>query len=168
MLTKLSELILKAKIRKDNAIRNRKFLSWDEITKIALIIDKEQNLNKSVLDKFIERTQKHVEVFHLELQSKEPSYHDWQCFGKKDKSVLKLPKNNKLTALKSKQFDLVINTCSENDFFSTALVSSLNAPLKCGLGNRFNDCDLIVKRSETTNLIKYLDDVTHYLKMIKP
>lgn len=167
MLNKLSERILKSKIKKDNALRSRAFLPWDKIDKIALIISNEEALNKSAIDKYLERTKKYVEVFHIELKSKEPTYNDWECFAKKDKSVLKFPKNNKLNKLKSKHFDLVINACPQDELFSTALASTLNAPLKCGSGSRFNDCDLIIKRTERTELLKYLDDVTHYLKMIK-
>jgi hypothetical protein len=167
MFGKIGEIVLKSKIEKDNAIRSRKFLSWDNIENIALIVSKEQDLNKSAIDKYIERTKKHIEVFHIELSSKEPSYGDWECFARKDKSLLQLPKKSRIDALRSKHFDLVINTCEENSFFSTAVSSSLNAALKCGSSNRFNDTDLIIKKTEPFNLIKYLDDIVVYLKMIR-
>lgn len=166
MLDKLGEILLKSKIEKANSGRKRSFLPWHRIEKIALIINKEEALNKSAIDAYIERTKKHVEVFHIELSSKEPSYSDWECFASKDKSLLKMPKNKRLSALKNKEFDLVINTC-ENEFFSSALSSSLSAPLKCGAGSQFSDSDLIIKKTTKGGLLSYLDDVVTYLKMIK-
>jgi hypothetical protein len=166
MLRRISEIVLKSRIEKDNAIRSRKFMSWDNIDKIALIVHKEQVHNKSAIDSYIARTNKHVEVFYLEPHSKEPSYGDWECFTKKDKSLLGLPKKERLNALKSRHFDIVINTC-DADFFSTAISSALNAPLKCGSSGYYKDTDLIITKSEPFNLIKYLDDTVIYLKMIR-
>ncbi|MCC6372246.1 MAG: hypothetical protein IT236_14675 [Bacteroidia bacterium] len=167
MLNNLAEILLKSKIEKDNAQRKRRFLNWDKIEKIALIVSKDEALNKSAIDTYIERTKKYVEVFHIELNSKEPSYGDWECFSKKDKSLLRLPKKNRIEKLKTKNFDLVINTSNTDELFSTSLSSSINAALKCGTSERFNDTDLIIVKKESGNLIKYLDDVVTYLKMIK-
>ena len=163
----LSKILLKSNIARENSRRHRKFLAWDNIEKIALIICKEDQINKSAIDKFINETKKFIEVFYVEPTSKQPSFGDWQCFCKKDKSLINLPKKTVRQELKSKRFDVVINTSDENDFFSVAIASSLNAYLKCGRNNTFNDLDLIIKKTEPFSLNNYLNDTVKYLKMIK-
>lgn len=167
MLRSIAQISLRSKIRRDNLARQKKFLPWDKIEKIALIIDKDNSLNKSALDKFVEETKKYIQVFYIEISSKQPTYHDWKCFSKKDTSLLHLPKKNLESQLKHKQFDVVINTCSEKNLFSASLCSSLSAYLKCSMSNDHNVSDLIIKKTEPFDVISYLNDVIKYLKMIR-
>jgi hypothetical protein len=167
MLKGIARILLRSKINRDNLTRKKKFLSWEKIEKIALIIDKNTHLNKSILDKFVEETKKYIQVFYIEIDSKGPTYHDWKCFSKKDRSFFHLPKKKLESELKHKQFDVIINTCNENNLFSASLCSSLSAYLKCGRDNDHNVSDLVIKKAETSDLIGYLNDVIKYLKMIK-
>lgn len=167
MLRSIAQISLRSKIKRDNLERQKKFLPWDKIEKIALIIDKDTALNKSALDKFVEDTKKYIQVFYVETSSKEPTYHDWNCFSKKDRSLLNLPKKDLETQLKQQRFDVVINTCSEDNLFSASLCSSLSAYLKCSRSEGHNVSDLIIKKSEPFNIIAYLNDVIKYLKMIR-
>ena len=167
MLNYLAKITLQSKIARENLSRQKKFIGWDNIEKIALVLGQEDSINKSSIDKFIDETKKFVEVFYVEPNSKQASFGDWQCFYKKDKSFLSLPKKSVHDELKNKKFDVVINTSGERDFFSVAVTSSLKAYLKCGRNNMFNDLDLIIKKTEPFVLGNYLNDTVKYLKMIK-
>ena len=167
MLNKLAEITLKSIISKNNTARQKQFLPWDKIQRIALVISKDETTNKSAIDKFISDSQKHVEVFFIELNSKEPSFGDWKCFTKKDKTLLNLPKKNVAVELATKKFDLVINASNNSPLFASAVVSYLKAPLKCSQAINFNEAELVIEKTIPFNLINYLNDVVKYLKMIK-
>jgi len=167
MIGSIAKIILKSKIEDENLKRQKKFLPWEKIEKIALIVEQHDSLNKSMIDKFMDETKKYIEVFYVELTSKQPSYNDWHCFSKKDKSFWNLPKKNAESELKTKRFDAVINTCTEMNLFALSICSSLPAYLKCGENTRFNLADLIIKKTEPFNLRNYLDETVKYLKMIK-
>ncbi len=163
----ITEILLKSQIQKDAVNRKKQFLSWDAIQKIAIIIDHQIPVNKSVIDKFCADSKKYVEIYYVELNAKQATYGDWQCFTSKQKTIFKLPKQITLTELKKRQFDCVINTCSENNLFSVSIQSALQASLKCSDSNTYNQTDLIIYKSQQSNCIDYLNDVLRYLKMIK-
>ncbi|MEO6304036.1 MAG: hypothetical protein ABIP51_12775 [Bacteroidia bacterium] len=167
MLTKLAEITLKSQVAKDNSATPKHFLPWDKIQKIALVISKDETTNKSAIDKFISDSQKHVEVFFIELGSAASSFGDWKCFIKKDKSLLNLPKKTVTDELNHKKFDLVINASNNFNLFASAITSTLKAPVKCGQTSGFNEVQLIIQKTVPFNLINYLNDVVKYLKMIK-
>lgn len=167
MFSSIAKIILRSRIREENSKRQKKFLPWDKIDKIALIVEKDASLNKSMIDRFIEETKKYVEVFYIETTSKHPSFADWNCFSKKDRSLWNLPKKNMDSELQNKKFDAVINTCPENNLFALAICSSLPAHLKCSENDGFNLADLIIKKTEPFNLRSYLEDTVKYLKMIR-
>ncbi len=167
MLKRIAEITVKSRIKRHNLIRKKRFMNWDKINKIALVISESELVNKSVLDTFIAKTGKHIEVFYVEVNSKQATYSDWRCFHKKELNLLKLPKNNYLQELESKSFDLVINTGNDQDLISALLTSTLNADLKCGLSSRFDCSELIISKSDTSNLVNHLENVVKYLKMIK-
>ncbi|MEI8136626.1 MAG: hypothetical protein WCH21_04780 [Bacteroidota bacterium] len=167
MLNKLAEITLKSQIVKNNLARQKQFLPWDKIQKIALVISKDNTINKSAIDKFITDSQKHIEVFFIELNSKEPSFGDWKCFTNKDKTLLSLPKNTTIDGFKDKKFDLVINAANHFPLFASAVTSLLKAPLKCSQATNYNEAELIIEKTTPFNLINYLNDVVKYLKMIK-
>lgn len=167
MFKAIAKIILKSKISRENSARQKKFVPWDKIEKMALIIEKQDSLNKSVIDRFIDDTKKHIEVFYIETSSKDCTYSDWNCYSKKDTSLWNLPKKTKESELKSKKFDTVINTCSETNLFATAISSTLGAHFKCAENDSFNLPDLIIKKTDPFNLKNYLDETVKYLKMIK-
>lgn len=163
----IAKILVKAKIKREALNRKKAFLTWPQIEKIALIIESHENINKSEIDEFIRHTNKYIEVYYLELPSKQATYSDWNCLTKKDQTLLRLPKSVIESAFKQKSFDLVLNTCSEKNLFAISLSNSNAAPLHCNAGNTFNDADLIVKRLENQKLVNYLSNVVIYLKMIK-
>ena len=167
MFSLIAKILLASKVRHDNNLRQKKFMPWDKIEKIALIINKEATVNKSAIDKFIDDTKKYIEVFYIETKSKHASFGDWKCFLKKDSSILNLPKKTIEAELKHKRYDLVINTCKANNLFSAYLSSSLAASFKCASSGRFMDADLIIRRADPDNLLDFLKDTVHYLKMIR-
>jgi hypothetical protein len=167
MLTTISRIILKARIRRDNLNRQRRFLPWENIEKMAIIIEKQDSLNKSLIDKFADETKKHVEIFYIETKEKEKSFSDWHCFSRKDRSFLNLPAKRVESEFKGRKFDAVINTCSDNNLFALALCSSLSAYLKCCQHTALGLADLIIVRSESFTLKNYLDETVRYLKMIR-
>lgn len=167
MLASVARLSLGSKISKDNLNRKRHFLPWDQVQKIALVLHKNDLVNKSAVDKLVDSTKKFVEVFYVELSSKTPTYSDWRCFYRKDASWLGLPQQAVLSELQNKTFDLVINTSGDSELFATSVVSTLKAPFKCGSSKKFNDVDLIIKKTEPYNVMNYLDEVLRYVKMIR-
>ena len=166
MLSALAKLQLKSKIQQNNALRKKQFCNWNNIQKIALIIGNQDTINKSVLDKFIEHYQKYTEVFFIETDSKTPSYNDWHCFAKENKSVLGLPKKIMVDKLQNKKFDLVIDAAKGYEVYSASLAANIPASLKCGSQNWFEQHDLIIHRTEGQDLLPYLNEVVKYLKMI--
>jgi hypothetical protein len=167
MLRSLAKYLTKSFVEKQNSARQNKFLNWDKIEKVALIIDNSTTINKSELDKFIDSTKKYVDVYFLELGSKTSSFADWICFTKKDATILNLPKSHVESSIKNRQYQLVINATEKYRFFSANLLSKINAPYNCGVENMFGETDLIVEK-KSDNLISYLNEVARYLKMIKP
>lgn len=162
-----AEILLRSAIEKDNTANKKRFLPWDKIEKIALIIGKNETVNKSVLDKLITDTHKFVEVFYVDIHSKEAAYSDWHCFTKKDASFLKLPKGPVKEDLNKKKFDLVVNTASDNDLFATAICTTLQATFKCGNSAKYNNIGLIIEKKEPHSLPAYLAETVRYLKMIR-
>jgi hypothetical protein len=167
MLKFLANISLRSKIERDNLQQQKRSLSWNKIEKIALVIDKHDLINKSAMDKFVEDTHKYIEVFYIELQSKTATYSDWHCFSKKDKSLLNLPEKKLISELKKKKFDVVINTCQETNLFAIAISSSFSSAMQCDCHGTFNNTNLIIKKTENTNLLSYLAEVIKYLKMIR-
>ena len=166
MFSFLAKMAVNAKAEKEKN-HARKSVPWDKIEKIALIINKDTTVNKSAIDKFIEDTKKYIEVFYIELRSKEPSFGDWQCFSKKDSSFLNLPTKKVEESVKGRTYDVVINACEGKNLFSASLFTTLRGSLKCAGSARFKDADLIIEKRDPENLIAFLNDTVHYLKMIK-
>jgi len=163
----ISEILLKSQATKDNVNNKKQFLNWDAIQKIAIIIDNQTQINKNVIDKFCLDSKRFIEIYYIELNSKQASFGDWQCFTSKQKTIFKLPKQVIKSELNNKQFDCVINTCSETNLFAISIFSNIQSPLKCSDNNTFDQTDLIILKSQTFNIIDYLNDVLRYLKMIK-
>lgn len=167
MFQSLGKIILRSQIKNRTLPQKKNFLPWDNIEKMAIIVDEGESLNKSVIDKFIDDTKKHVEVFYLETRSKQKTYHDWHCFSRKERSLFYLPTKQTESELKSKQFDVVINTCNETNLFAFAVSSHLKTLLRCGNNSTFNLADLIITNSGSDKTLNYLENTVKYLKMIK-
>ncbi len=167
MLQQIAEILVKSRVNRDTRSRKKKYVPWDKAQRLALIVSSDQVKNKSVLDKYIESTKKYVEVFVIETEIKEPSFADWHCLVKKDRSFLKLPKRTALAEYKGKQFDVLVNACPDTDLFATSLTSALSASLKCGRSDRYNDTDIIIKGGPNFDLIRFLNELTGYLKTIR-
>lgn len=167
MFGSLANYLTRSAVEKQNLKRQKQFLNWDKVEKIALILDDTQPINKSELDKFIDSTKKYVDVFFLELNSKQASFGNWICFTAKDKTFLKLPKNHVELTLKNRQYQLVINVTEKYALFAAVLISQINSTYICGTQNLFGEVDLIIEKKENTALIPYLNQVMKYLAMIR-
>lgn len=167
MFKSLANYFTKSAIEKLNSVRQKRFLNWDKIEKIALIIDNTQPINKNELDNFIDSTKKYVDVFLIELNAKQASYADWICFTSKDKTLLNLPKTHIELTLKNRNYNLAINVTDKYSLFAANLMSQINSPYTCGTGNLFGEVDLIIEKKETTSQVLYLNQVIKYLGMIK-
>lgn len=163
----ISNILLKTQLARENTATKKQFLKWDAIEKIAIIVDNTTPINKSLMDTFCIDTKCYVEVYYVELNSKEATYADWKCYTKKHKTIFNLPKQLYLNELKSKQFNCVINTCNQQNLFAISLQSALQASLNCSDNNDYNQTDLIILKLPQSTVISYLNDVIHYLKMIK-
>jgi hypothetical protein len=167
MIKGVAEKRLRARLARDVKERKKDFLSWEKISTIALILSSEDHPSKDFIDRFVASTGKYVEVFYIETDSQVPSYSDWSCFTRKERTVLKLPRKTVISSLHKKHFDLVINACPEGTLFAKHLLSILNAPLKCSSSGRLTDADLVIKRKGLPGLPEYLQEVIRYLKMIR-
>jgi len=167
MFAFLARYITRSRIEKQNLKRQKRFLNWDKIEKIALIVDNAQPINKSELDKFIEGTKKYMDVYFIELSAKQASFSDWICLTKKDKTFLNLPKAHVESTIKNRQYQLVINTTGKHTLFAANIVSLINPPYSCGNQNLYGETDLIVEKKSGVSLTAYLNDVIKYLVMIK-
>jgi len=166
MLKSVAGHTVKSLVRKKTNRANKKFLNWDEIRSLALIIEDAEPVSKHSIDTLLDEFKKHCEVFYLELKTKRPTYADWHCLTKNDKNLIGLPKKRLLDSFKSKKYDLIINTAEQSIFYSAALSSSLQSSCTCSSSGEFGHSDLIIKRSNKQDLISYLREVLRYLKMI--
>jgi hypothetical protein len=163
----IAEIVVRSKVKKENSKRKKSFIVWQKVEKIAILLEEEDALNKSEIDALIVSTKKYVEVFYIELRSKQASYSDWRCFSRKNASLIGLPESEALEMMKNKSFNLVINACSERNLFAISLSSASKAQLHCASNNLYNEAEFIVKRLENQKLLNYLNNVIQYLKMIK-
>lgn len=169
MLRFLAKIAFKNSLkREENTARQKQFVSWENIQRVALLVDHEGFPEKRLVDQFIANTAKHMEVFYIETKSKESTYHDWHCFSKKDRNFLGLPNSNAFFQLENKTFDLCINTCNDTNLFAELLYAKLNATLKCGSHTTNNISDLVILKNGSQGLMNYLNEVVRYLNMIRP
>lgn len=166
MLKSVAGHTVRSLVRKKTEQTPKKFLNWEEIKSLALVIEDSEKASKHQLDGLLEEFKKHTEVFYLELRSKIPSYNDWHCLTKKDKNLIGLPKTKRLENFKTKKYDLIINTAERSIFYSAALSSSLQSTCTCSSTAEFGHSDLIIRRAENQDLMAYLKEVQHYLKLI--
>jgi hypothetical protein len=163
----VAEWMAKRKVSGLKSNGAKRFVPWEEIKSVAIIIQKKEQLNKSSVDKFIESTNKFVQVYYIEPSSKAASFGDWRCFTKIDATLFKLPKREVINGLKDKKFDVVINTSSEDDVFSKIIFATINSPVKCADADMLGAANLIITKSEPYYVFDYLNEVVKYLKMIK-
>ncbi|MCW3075661.1 MAG: hypothetical protein JWO32_270 [Bacteroidetes bacterium] len=163
----IAEYYTRSAVHKSNHSRTKQFLNWENIHRIALIIENKQGINKSELDKFIEETKKHVKVFLVDINAGVPSFADWQCFTRKQKTLLGLPTGEVYAQIKNDKYDLVINACRTYKLFGSNLTAQLNAGYKCTCVDLFGEADLVIERKDKTDLLSYLKEVKKYLEMIK-
>ena len=167
MVQSISKIVLKSRIKTANSLRKKNFLSWDKIDKIALILENEPNFSKHEIDTFIEQSKKYMEVYFVQTTSKQASYSDWTCFTKQDKSLFGLPKKSILLSVLGKKFDLVINTCKQDNLFATSIGNAALATLNCSTNKIYDEADIIMNRPADQKLIDYLKNMLTYLQMIK-
>lgn len=166
MFNSIASIQLKATIKRQNDLRLKAFKNWDQIDKIALILNNSDSINKNKLDQFVEQCKKHIDVYFIELNAKEGSFGDWICFTKSSKNIIGMMRKNVAQIIDGKKYDLVIDTTLVNNLFSANLSVNLVAPFKCGATNTYNQNDLTLKRKEDQDLIDYLNEVIRYIRMI--
>jgi hypothetical protein len=165
MIRKLAELVLRYRISRRESARERKFMSWEKIDRIALVVNSRDRIARHTIDSFISESRKFIEVFYVEVNRRAPTYADWQCFLKKHRSLFNLPGKSVSHELEKQRFDVVINTSSDTDIFSRSIAGLLSAPLKCSTAG-FREVDLVIERPDHYGLDAYLHEVVRYLKMI--
>lgn len=166
MIRSISKYLTRSVIQAQNKTRKKQFLEWDQIKSIALIIDS-SGINKSKLDEICTASGKYFEVFFIEIRSKNPSFSDWKCLLKKDKSLIGLPSKAVMDEFKKKKFDLCISLNKKGNLYTCYLTGIINAPFKCGLHDVDGELDLIVANEEGRSVEQDLAEVMRYLKMIK-
>src|SRR4051812_20737833 len=104
MLKPIARMKLRSHIGSESEKREKHFIPWGTIRSIALIVSAEDKVIKSRIDRFIDGTGKHVEVYYIELKSRKPSYADWHCYTNKESSLLMLPVRKLQRNLRSKKY----------------------------------------------------------------
>jgi|GEM_PF-1041486 len=167
MIQFIRNYLTRSKAIAANKLRKKKFLEWGEIKSIALILDKETSYNKSKLDEFIASLGVFTEVFYCEINSKTPSYNDWNCLTKKDKNIWALPAGVETEKIKKKKFDLVISLNRKSHLYSAYLTSILDAVFKIGTKDVCGELDIIIETETGKSPEQDLNEILRYLKMIK-
>lgn len=167
MLGILSKYFTKTIIEKNNFNRQKQFLNWDKLEKIALILDDSLPINKNEIDKFIDHTKKYVDIYFLELNSKKSTFGDWICFTKKDADFFKLPKSHVESSIKNRQYQLVINVTAKYSNFAAIITSQMRPLFSCGNNNLFGEVDVIIENKTTNSVTEFLKETQKYLQMIK-
>ncbi|MBI2723189.1 MAG: hypothetical protein HYX39_13530 [Bacteroidetes bacterium] len=167
MLRIFSKYFAKTAVEKNSFNRQKQFLNWDKIEKIALILDNSAPINKNEIDKFIDQTNKYADVYFLELNLKKSTFGDWICFTKKDADFLNLPKSHVESSIKNKQYQLVINVTEKYSDFAAVITSQMHPSFSCGNNNLYGEADLVIENKNSLNIINYLKEVQKYLQMIK-
>jgi hypothetical protein len=166
MLKPIARLIMMAGLRKERPAE-KKFLSWDKIRTMALIIGSGEKVNKSQIDKFVDTSGKHVDVYYVELASAKPSFGDWRCLLRSHRNFLRLPVKRVQEDLRSKKYDAVLNACDGTYLFPAAVAALIPAPLKCAVSDLLGYANLEVSRKKSQDLPEYLEEVKKYLMMIR-
>jgi hypothetical protein len=167
MFKSVSTYLTRKKVQRNNSKRKKNYRSWDQISRIALVIEDGEKFSKNEMDQFVQSLKKYTEVFFVELKSKQASYGDWKCLTKKDKTFFGLPKPETASPIKSNSFDLLICINKTGSFFISGLASAFKAPYKCGNADLFGELDLIIERKPDQSLLSYLKEVRRYLEMIR-
>lgn len=158
MIELLKKIAISSLINQNANNKPIAFLNWNSISSVLLIIDDKQ-ISKHQLDVFLQSLNKHIEIYFIDSKAKTPAYSDFKSVLAKDLNWLGLPKN-----VKSENYDLIINACSQNNTAAIALSVMNKAKVKCSLFDYRNVYNLMIQPK--ANLIDNLKEMVHYLKMI--
>ncbi|HQQ95369.1 MAG TPA: hypothetical protein PLQ93_12495 [Bacteroidia bacterium] len=167
MIRTLAGLQIRNRLKVSKAFQGRHFPEWQSIKSIGLIIEDKEGVSREKLDRFIQSLDKFVEVYFLELKSRKASYADWICFDRSSRNVLGLPVKRHIQPIKKKHHDLVINTVTGSVAFAAALCAEIESACVCTCSDEYGHGDMIIQRQTNQDLLGYLNQVTHYLKLIK-
>ena len=166
MLKPLARLIMMAGLRREKPAE-RRFVPWDQIRTMAIIIGSGEPVNKSLVDRFIADSGKHIEVYFVELGSSKPSFSDWHCLVRASRNLLRLPAGRLQETLRGKRYDFVLNACDGHTLFPAAVAALIQAPCKCATADLLGYANMEVSRPGGQELPAYLEEVKRYLRMIR-
>lgn len=167
MIQFIRNYLTRSKTAAMNKLRRKLFLDWGEVKSIALLIDKDSVVSKNKVDEFTASLGVYTEVLFCEINSKTPSYNDWNCLNKKDKNLWALPSGEKIEKLKKKKFDLVISLNKKGHLYTAYLTSLINATFKIGTKDVCGELDIVIETENGSGPEQDLNDILRYLKMIK-
>lgn len=167
MVRSIGKILVKSKLKKTELSRNKGFLPWDKVNKLAILIEKDAEFSKFELDEFIDKCKKMVDIYYLETSNKIATFSDWNCLTKNHKSLFGLPIKSVEQNILTKKYDLIINTCKSENLYAISLAISAQATMHCGFENNFNEPDFVVLKSGNQKLIGYLTNLMNYLKMLR-
>ncbi|MBK9283150.1 MAG: hypothetical protein IPM51_02390 [Sphingobacteriaceae bacterium] len=162
----IARFFTKRLIAKNKKKESVPYTNWDSVKSIAFIIDVHTTINKSKLDAFFAQLNKYFSVYLVETNKSEPTFSDWSCITKKQKSIFGLPKKELFEKLKAKNYDVLVCVNPSDNTFTSNLCASIHAGLRCGSNDTFGELDLIIA-SSNKELIAVLEECVRYLKMIK-
>jgi hypothetical protein len=162
----LKELILVSRLKHTEA-GGRNFLPWHKTKTVALVIDSKTSHSKNLIDKFIYEADKVVDVYYLDIYSKESAIKNFITFTRQEKNIFGLPNRKASDKVPNKRYDLLVNASFAELDYSSVLTNLIKATCKCGFQSRLSELDLIVSRKPGQSFENYLDELVNYLKMIR-
>ncbi len=135
------------------------FVNFNNIKQLIILVD-EDDVNKNELDKFISKLNFNVTIVFINSKAKEAKFKDYQSITKQDVNWLLMPKKQI-----EGNYDVLINCCKIDNVCAIALSIQTNSKLKCAFFDFKTVFNLIL--NPKNNLIEMLNEMEHYLKMIK-
>jgi hypothetical protein len=151
--------------RKTADAEERRFLPWESVSKMAIILPEEESLNKSEMDRLLSGFQKFVDVFYIQTATKAPLFSDWRCFMKKDFHWSGAPSRNVAHELGVRKYDLVMNAGAH--IYAASVCAVIPATFKCGRAAIFGEADFIVNVPSQETTAGWIAKALACLKMIR-
>lgn len=146
--------------------KGQRFINWDQVKRLALVVSAPMKGAKSELDKWIVGTDKQIDVYYIETGVKQASYSDWQCLTKVSATWLGMPNAACLQSLSSRKYDVLICLSPQINYFEQRIALQIEAGLKVWCRNDIPFYALCIDRAQNSE-VAYLEHCVKYLKMIR-
>lgn len=140
----------------------KQFVEWEKVQSVVILVGQEQFSN---IKEFAKQTGKNVDIIVIHSDKTSDTKDCFLSFNKNDFNLFGLPKTVAIQKLKSKNFDVLIDT----DFNNSSLMKTLTGltPAKCKLGPESANYNEFFDISIQSSQQDFLKQALKYLMMIK-